>query len=105
MTIRYSAALPSVRNYVPKGVANGRGRLPVVRAANDNPRDVRNDPVLRAALRHFATHGLGAAADARNRALTAARAGDHDAYCWWLGLCAKLDRRMAASLRDTAIAS
>lgn len=105
MTIRYSAALPSVRNYAPAGVANGRGRLPVVRAANDNPRDVRNDPVLRAALRHFAAHGLGAAADARNRALAAARVGDHAAYCWWLGLCAKLDRRMAASLRNTAIAS
>ncbi len=61
--------------------------------------------LLRAALRHFAAHGLGAAADARNRALAAARAGDHAAYCWWLGLCAKLDRRMAASLRNTAIAS
>lgn len=101
MTIRYSAALPSVRNYAPKGV----GRLPVVRAANDNPRDVRNDPVLRAALRHFAGHGLGAAADARHRALTAARNGDQDGYSWWLGVCAKLDRRMAGSLRGTAIAS
>jgi hypothetical protein len=101
MTIRYSAALPSVRNCAPKGV----GRLPIVHAANDNPRDVRNDPVLRAALRHFAGHGLGAAADARNRALSAARAGDQREYSWWLAVCAKLDRRMAASLRSTAIAS
>jgi hypothetical protein len=87
MTIRYSAALPSVRNAAPRGW----GRVPVCHAANDNPRDVRNDPVLRAALRHFAAQGLGAAADARDRALGAG-------YRHWLAICTKLDRRLAGQL-------
>jgi hypothetical protein len=95
MTIRYSAALPTVRNHAPVGL----GRVPVPHAANDNPRDVRNDPVLRAALRHFAAHGLGAAADARRRALAAQTANDVESYRWWFGVCAKLDRRMASTLR------
>jgi hypothetical protein len=95
MTIRYSAALPTVRNYAPVGL----GRVPVSPAANDNPRDMRNDPVLRAALRHFAAHGLGAAADARRRALTALRANDTETYQQWYGICAKLDRRLASTLQ------
>jgi hypothetical protein len=100
MTIRYSAALPSVRNAAPRG----SGRVPVCSAANDNPRDVRNDPVLRAALRHFAAQGLGAAADARVRALAAYRAGDLDGYRHWLAICAKLDRRLASTVQPRPIA-
>jgi len=96
MTIRFSAALPTVRNHVPRGL----GRVPVSRAANDNPRDVRNDPLLRAALRHFADHGLGAAGNARDRAVDAFIAGDDTAFRWWLGVCAKLDRRMAGSVQS-----
>ena len=99
MTIRYSAALPSVRNAAPRGW----GRVPVCHAANDNPRDVRNDPVLRAALRHFATQGLGAAADARDRAVEAHRAGDTAAYCHWLAICTKLDRRLASTIQPRSI--
>ncbi len=95
MTIRFSAALPSVRNAAPLGW----GRIPVCHAANDNPRDVRNDPVLRAALRHFASLGLGAASDARQRALAAHRAGDFGTYRQWLAICAKLDRRLAATIQ------
>ena len=98
MTIRYSAARPSVHNHVPAGA----GRVPVPLAANDNPRDVRNDPVLRAALRHFAAHGLGAAADARKRALAAQRANDVENYRWWYGVCAKLDRRMASTMQTAS---
>ena len=100
MTIRYSAALPSVRNATPRGF----GRVPVCHAANDNPRDVRNDPILRAALRHFADHGLGAAADARDRALTAHRAGDFAGYRRWLAICTKLDRRLASMVHPRPIA-
>ncbi len=94
MTIRFSAALPSVRNAAPRG----SGRVPVCHAANDNPRDVRNDPVLRAALRHFAAQGLGAAADARDRALMAFKQGDLAQYRHWLAICTKLDRRLAGSI-------
>jgi hypothetical protein len=69
------------------------------RAANDNgdaaQRSVPNDQVLRAALRHFAQHGLGAARAAREQAERAISQGDRQAYDWWLGITRTLDRRMA----------
>jgi hypothetical protein len=64
-------------------------------AANDNVRGGGSDRMLRAALRHFATHGLGAAEAARANAETAFFAGDSAQYRWWLGICRMLDRRMA----------
>ena len=72
----------------------------VERAANDNPGDPQriaaNDQMLRAALRHFAEHGLGAAREARAQAEAAFFAGDRQAYDWWLGITRTLDRRLAA---------
>ncbi|MXP41033.1 hypothetical protein GRI75_05160 [Altererythrobacter soli] len=56
---------------------------------------------MRAALRHFADHGLAAASHARRRAETAFFAGDREAYRWWLGICRTLDRRMARELATT----
>ncbi len=54
-----------------------------------------HDPMLRAALRHFAEHGLGAAREARSRAEYAFFEGDRAAYDWWLGITRTLDRRLA----------
>ncbi|MEO1729981.1 MAG: hypothetical protein AAFR64_04515 [Pseudomonadota bacterium] len=69
------------------------------RVANDDgpPRESRglHDEVLRAALRHFAQHGLGAARAARAQAEAAFFAGDRQAYEWWLGITRTLDRRLA----------
>ena len=75
-------------------------RCPAVRcAANDNGpvagKDAPSDIILRAALRHFATHGLGAARAARSRAQDAFFAGDREAYDWWLEITRTLDRRLA----------
>lgn len=67
-------------------------------AANDNGDALGSDRMLRAALRHFATHGLGAAEAAREEAETAFFAGDRSAYRWWLGICRMLDRRMAEAI-------
>jgi hypothetical protein len=64
-------------------------------AANDNAGGIGNDRMLRAALRHFAAHGLGAAEAARATAESAFFAGDRAEYRWWLGICRILDRRMA----------
>ena len=65
-------------------------------AANDNGGGRQcDDRMLRAALRHFAAHGLGAAEAARREAETAFFAGDRKTYDWWLGICRMLDRRMA----------
>jgi hypothetical protein len=63
--------------------------------ANANPL---GDRVLRAALRHFAEHGLGAARIARAQAEAALGAGDSEGFDWWLGITRTLDRRLARSL-------
>lgn len=67
-------------------------------AANDNAGLVVNDRIMRAALRHFAEHGLGAARVARERAEAAFFAGDRAQYDWWRALCRTLDRRMVEQL-------
>ena len=64
-------------------------------AANDNLAGGDDDRMLRAALHHFAAHGLGAAKAALARAETAYLADDGAEYLWWLGICRMLDRRMA----------
>lgn len=69
------------------------------RVANDNgpltKGQALGDQVLRAALRHFAQHGLGAAKAACAEAEAAMLAGDKQAYDWWLGITRTLDRRLA----------
>lgn len=72
-------------------------------AANDNAigiggKDVGGERLLRAALRHFAEHGLSAAERARDNAETAFFAGDSDQYRWWMAICTTLDRRMPAAV-------
>lgn len=64
-----------------------------------------SDQILRAALRHFAQHGLGAAREARAQAEKAFFAGDRQAYDWWLGITRTLDRRLAAEAERLAPAS
>lgn len=70
-----------------------------MRAANDNGCAIGDNPLLTAALRHFAAHGLGAAEAAGARALDALRAGDEDGYRHWLAVCRTLDRRAANAVR------
>lgn len=91
MTIRFAAAKP-VYNPV---IARIMGGSPYARAANDNIIGICNDRLLRAALRHFADHGLGAAENARALAEQAFFAGNDEDYRWWLSICRTLDRRMA----------
>jgi hypothetical protein len=67
------------------------------RAANDNDSDLTRDGLLRAALCHFAEHGLGAAELAHRRAEQAYFAGDAKEYRHWLDICRALDRRLAAT--------
>ncbi|QUL38424.1 hypothetical protein [Erythrobacter sp. JK5] len=79
------------------------------RAANDNlaryGAPVPNEQMLRAALRHFAQYGLGAARAARARAEEAFFAGDRAAYDWWLGITRTLDRRLAAQAEQVVPAA
>lgn len=94
MTLRFAAALPLSSALV--GAVRHQQQL--VRAANDNHTDRNPDLLLRDALKHFATHGLGAARIARQEAERAFFAGDRQSYAHWLGVCRTLDRRMAAAL-------
>jgi hypothetical protein len=93
MTIRFAAARRGDSFVRPALAVTG-----MLAAANDNCPDFGEDKLLRAALRHFAAHGLGAAEAARANAERAFFAGDRDQYRWWLGICRMLDRRMAEAI-------
>ncbi len=92
MPIRFAPALYRTRATKPLL------RMVRTHAANDNFLAQPDDATLRAALRHFAEHGLAAAEQARRHAEDAVFAGDRGAYRWWLDICRTLDRRMAREL-------
>jgi hypothetical protein len=96
MTIRFAPAHQLSGLFGPQlGVQLGaqvRGR-----AANDNS-NPGHSAELRAALKHFAEYGLGAANVARRNAEAAFFRGDRQGYGHWLGICRTLDRRMAGAL-------
>lgn len=53
-------------------------------------------PILRAALRLFASHGLGSADYAAAQAEQCFWSGDRDGQRWWMGLGRILDRKLIA---------
>ena len=92
MTIRFAAA----RSTASSPIARALARRASGRAANDNGDTIApNEDVFRAALRHFAVHGMGAAEVALREAEVARTGGDMQAFDWWLGICRTLDRRVA----------
>jgi hypothetical protein len=91
MTIRFAAARKVANSAVDRTL---RVTLPA-RPANDDHVGPDRDKILKAALRHFAAHGLAAAERARENAERAFFTGDRSAYRWWLSICRTLDRRMA----------
>ena len=58
-------------------------------------------PLLRAALEHFAAHGLGAAGAALDLAEAAGTAGDAAGQHHWTAVCRMLDRRLPQRRRGT----
>ena len=95
MTIRFAAAnRGNLGSLVPHMFVVS---IPL-RAANDNMFGESSDMLLKAALRHFADHGLCAAEQARKNAERAFFAGDRPTYRWWLAICHTLDRRMAKAV-------
>ena len=105
MPLHFAAARSTAHSPIARALA----RKALVRAANDNgdvPDSATFDRSMRAALRHFAEHGLNAAQEAGRLAHYAHDAGDMDGYRWWLGICRKLDRNAADRLaRRMEIAS
>jgi hypothetical protein len=91
MTIHFSAAANRARARV---TWTPGARLPL-RAGNDNAAAADPDLLLRAALNHFAAHGLGAARVAAERATRAWQAGKEGETRHWLAICRNLDRGLA----------
>ncbi|QYJ06418.1 hypothetical protein [Qipengyuania flava] len=98
MPVHFAAARSTAHSPIARALA----KKALARAANDNGDAAQMqaeassfDAMMRAALKHFAEHGLGAAEAARQQAEQAYFTGDHDAYAWWLGVCRTLDRRLA----------
>ncbi|TDW63277.1 hypothetical protein EDF57_106238 [Novosphingobium sp. PhB55] len=73
------------------GLRGGLRREPVATATTDTP----HQRILAEALRHFARHGLSAAAHARAHAAAARLAGNDGECTRWIAICRQLDRRMA----------
>ena len=96
MTVRFAAARSIARSPVARVFA----RRDIANAANDNGEShgALDLSGLEPALRHFAEHGLGAAAVAHSAARRAIDNGAMDEFEHWLGLCRIFDRRMAARL-------
>lgn len=104
MTIRLAPAHDPAR--IAGRHAAGRGLVTRVRvlAANDNGAGTQKpqaageafDPVLVAALKHFARHGLDSARVAHAEAARAAGAGHAEAAAEWVAITAMFDRRLAA---------
>lgn len=93
MTIRFSAAKGGRRS-----LDRFFGTQISSFAANDGAATAESDALLRAALKHFARHGLSAADAAREEAENAFFCGDREAYDHWLGICRLLDARMAGAV-------
>ena len=80
--------------------------LPLAAAANDDREShADDDHILRAALQHFALHGLGAPHVACAEAETAWLHGDVTAAKKWLAICRTFDRRLAANLESRMTSS
>ncbi len=94
MTIHFAAARTTEVSALVRFLT---GSVPLS-AANDNGAGIGGDKVLKAALRHFAEHGLAAAELACENAEEAFFAGQRDEYRWWMSICAALDKRMAAAV-------
>ena len=95
MSLRNSAAPAAIagRWSIQTGVGGGYRA-----AVNDNGSDPSSDALLRAALRLFAEHGLGAGHRAQAQAEAAFFDGERDRYRWWLAVTRTLDRKLAVEL-------
>jgi hypothetical protein len=105
MSVRFASANHPVRRLGWRAAGRGLLAPALARAANDNgdarPAAEGFDPLLTAALRHFAVHGLASAEAAVDLAAEACHRDDADAKDHWLAVTRMFDRRLAArSERD-----
>lgn len=109
MSVRFASANHPVRRLGWRAAGRGLLAPALARAANDNRLPAGDtpsgaagfDPLLTAALRHFAVHGLASAEAAVDLAAEACHRDDADAKDHWLAVTRMFDRRLAArSERD-----
>ncbi|NNC52601.1 MAG: hypothetical protein HKO08_06135 [Erythrobacter sp.] len=92
MSVHFAAARCTTQSPLARALA----KRAVAPAANDNAdHNAAIDQSLRAALMHFAEHGLDAANDAARKANAAAGSGAVEDYEHWIGICGKLDGKLA----------
>ncbi|MFA6218199.1 MAG: hypothetical protein WC692_00275 [Erythrobacter sp.] len=101
MPVHFAAARSTAHSPIARALA----KKAHARAANDNgdagqmaAQASSFDHMMRAALRHFAEHGMGAAEAARRQVERAHFTGDRAGCEWWLGVCRALDRRLAEQI-------
>lgn len=101
MPVHFAAARSTAHSPIARALA----RKAHARAANDNgdaamlaAASASFDSVMRAALMHFAEHGMGAAEAAAHQAEEAFHEGDTAAFTWWMGVCRALDRSFATKV-------
>lgn len=99
MPVHFAAARSTAHSPIARALA----KKALTRAANDNGPLAGSsassfDTMMRAALSHFAEHGMGAAEEARRQAEQAHFTGDEQGCRYWLGVCRALDSRLAAKV-------
>lgn len=95
MSVRFAPARCAARSPIAKVLARGT----VGPIANDHDREEgfsTMSDMTKAALQHFAEHGLKAVPVALGNASLAAAAAQNDDYRLWLGICRELDAGAAA---------
>jgi len=102
MPSRFAPAISPCQPRVSRPIARAMGKRAMEQVANDNFERPgiavwgSDEPLLEAALQHFAEYGLGAAPAALAQTEKACVANDMEAYEWWLGITRMLDRRLAS---------
>lgn len=95
MSLRFAPARTPARSPIARALA----RRTVAPAANDNADPgIADDPVLVAALRLFAVHGLGAAMVAARNASRAGEVGNHDEREAWQAVSSALGNRQPSRM-------
>lgn len=99
MPVYFAAA----RSVAASPVARVLARRTVPQAANDEADNPIANATLRAALFHFAEHGLGSAGAAHEWARRAFALGDKAAGREWAAICAAFDRRLASEFERDGV--
>lgn len=95
MTVRFASARCAARSPLARVLSRGEIGAAANDSAGQEARKIMSD-TTKAALRHFAEHGLRAVPVALTNATLAASAAHEEDYLHWLGIAHELDAGAAA---------